>query len=428
MLGLEPGDSLELADPFGLIRSSGVANADAQRALRAQRLAEPAHAHRAHGQRAAAAAASTTSRSPAPTSSRRSSELRGERRARSCRSRPTTTTTCSRASTSTPTLVRADARARHPLRPHAPAASTSTSTPRASPTASSSRSCSAGLRRLRRAQRAGAHGVAGTEGGDEIMKVLLVNGPNGNLLGTREPAIYGAETRARRRRHCVHRGAPQQRAQARTLPPPFLPVGHRRRRDRRAGHHRLQVALQAAAPAESRRQATMSTPCIISVAITGSLPRKKDNPAVPITRRRAGRVDPGGLRGRRDAGAPARAQRRRDADLRARALRARCSTASASTARGSSRRSRPAAAPAPARERGGMLHLRPDMASLASGSVNFPTRVYDNAPDLVDWLAERDEDLRRQARDRGLRPVDDLPGGRDAEAPARSTGRCTSSS
>ena len=37
--------------------------------------------------------------------------------------------------------------------------------------------------------------------------------------------------------------------------------------------------------------------------------------------------------------------------------------------------------------RGGMLHLRPDMASLASGSVNFPTRVYDNAPDLIDWLA-----------------------------------------
>ena len=27
----------------------------------------------------------------------------------------------------------------------------------------------------------------------------------------------------------------------------------------------------------------MSDPCIISVAITGSLPRKKDNPAVPIT-------------------------------------------------------------------------------------------------------------------------------------------------
>jgi uncharacterized protein (DUF849 family) len=27
------------------------------------------------------------------------------------------------------------------------------------------------------------------------------------------------------------------------------------------------------------------------------------------------------------------------------------------------------------------------MASLATGSVNFPTRVYDNSPDLVEWLA-----------------------------------------
>jgi len=27
----------------------------------------------------------------------------------------------------------------------------------------------------------------------------------------------------------------------------------------------------------------MSTPCIITVAITGSLPKKTDNPAVPIT-------------------------------------------------------------------------------------------------------------------------------------------------
>ena len=38
-------------------------------------------------------------------------------------------------------------------------------------------------------------------------------------------------------------------------------------------------------------------------------------------------------------------------------------------------------------ERGGMLPLKPDMASLATGSCNFPTRVYENAPDLVDWLA-----------------------------------------
>src|SRR5205807_6938654 len=38
-------------------------------------------------------------------------------------------------------------------------------------------------------------------------------------------------------------------------------------------------------------------------------------------------------------------------------------------------------------ERGGMLSLKPDMASLATGSVNFPSRVYENAPQLVDWLA-----------------------------------------
>jgi len=37
--------------------------------------------------------------------------------------------------------------------------------------------------------------------------------------------------------------------------------------------------------------------------------------------------------------------------------------------------------------RGGMLPLGPDMASLSVGSNNFPTRVYENPPDLVDWLA-----------------------------------------
>jgi uncharacterized protein (DUF849 family) len=37
--------------------------------------------------------------------------------------------------------------------------------------------------------------------------------------------------------------------------------------------------------------------------------------------------------------------------------------------------------------RGAMLPLRPDMASLSVGSNNFPTRVYENPPDLVDWLA-----------------------------------------
>ena len=80
------------------------------------------------------------------------------------------------------------------------------------------------------------------------------------------------------------------------------------------------------------------------------------------------------------------------------------------------------------KERGGMLPLKPDMASLATGSCNFPTRVYDNSPQLVDWLASEMLDIRRQARDRGLRPVDDLQGGRDGARTARSRARCTCSS
>ncbi|MEX0365105.1 MAG: 3-keto-5-aminohexanoate cleavage protein [Ruegeria sp.] len=38
-------------------------------------------------------------------------------------------------------------------------------------------------------------------------------------------------------------------------------------------------------------------------------------------------------------------------------------------------------------ERGGMLPLKPDMASLSVGSNNFPTRVYENSPDLIAWLS-----------------------------------------
>ncbi|MGL4497011.1 MAG: 3-keto-5-aminohexanoate cleavage protein, partial [Beijerinckiaceae bacterium] len=39
------------------------------------------------------------------------------------------------------------------------------------------------------------------------------------------------------------------------------------------------------------------------------------------------------------------------------------------------------------RERGGMIPLKPDMCSLSTGSCNFPTRVYENSPELVNWLA-----------------------------------------
>ena len=129
-----------------------------------------------------------------------------------------------------------------------------------------------------------------------------------------------------------------------------------------------------------------STPCIISVAITGSLPRKKDNPAVPVTvseqvESTHAAYEAGAtlvhLHVRNDDETPTSAPERFAQVLDG--IRKHCPLIITQVSTGG----RSGAG----RERGGMLHLRPDMASLASGSVNFPTRVYDNSPDLVDWLA-----------------------------------------
>jgi uncharacterized protein (DUF849 family) len=129
-----------------------------------------------------------------------------------------------------------------------------------------------------------------------------------------------------------------------------------------------------------------TTPCIISVAITGSLPRKKDNPAVPVTvseqvESTQAAYEAGAtlvhLHVRNDDETPTSAPERFAQVLDG--IRKHCPLIITQVSTGG----RSGAG----RERGGMLHLRPDMASLASGSVNFPTRVYDNAPDLVDWLA-----------------------------------------
>ncbi len=131
----------------------------------------------------------------------------------------------------------------------------------------------------------------------------------------------------------------------------------------------------------------MSTPCIISVAITGSLPRKKDNPAVPITvaeqvESTQQAFEAGAtlvhLHVRNDDESPTSAPERFAQVLDG--IRKHCPGMITQVSTGG----RSGAG----RERGGMLSLKPDMASLASGSVNFPTRVYDNAPDLVEWLAE----------------------------------------
>ena len=131
----------------------------------------------------------------------------------------------------------------------------------------------------------------------------------------------------------------------------------------------------------------MSNPAIICVAITGSVPQKSDNPAVPITISEQLESTHEAF----EAGATiAHCHVRNDdgsttsspekfAEL-GEGLRKHCpgmiiqySTGGRSGA---------------GLERGGMLPLRPDMASLTVGSNNFPTRVYENPPDLVDWLAE----------------------------------------
>ncbi len=130
----------------------------------------------------------------------------------------------------------------------------------------------------------------------------------------------------------------------------------------------------------------MTRPCIISVAITGSLPRKKDNPAVPISvseqvESTQAAFEAGAtlvhLHVRNDDETPTSAPERFALVLdgirkHAPGMITQVSTGGRSGA---------------GHERGGMLSLRPDMASLATGSVNFPTRVYDNSPELVDWLA-----------------------------------------
>ncbi len=131
----------------------------------------------------------------------------------------------------------------------------------------------------------------------------------------------------------------------------------------------------------------MAKPCIICVAITGSVPTKADNPAVPITveeqvtsTREA--FEAGAalahLHVRNDDGTPS-SDPEKFARLKA-GIEAACPGMIIQFSTGGRSGS--------GRARGGMLPLRPDMASLTVGSNNFPTRVYENPPDLVDWLAE----------------------------------------
>ncbi len=130
----------------------------------------------------------------------------------------------------------------------------------------------------------------------------------------------------------------------------------------------------------------MSNPCIICVAITGSLPTKANNPAVPITvieqiESTQEAFEAGAAivhcHVRDDDGKPT-SDPEQFAKLKE-GLEKYCSGMIIQLSTGG----RSGAGQA----RGGMLPLKPDMASLSVGSNNFPTRVYENPPDLVDWLA-----------------------------------------
>lgn len=130
----------------------------------------------------------------------------------------------------------------------------------------------------------------------------------------------------------------------------------------------------------------MTDPCIITVAITGSVPRKEHNPAVPITISEQVESTQEAF----EAGATIAHVHVRnddqsttsDPDKFARlqeGLRAHCPgmIIQFSTGGRSGKGS----------ERGAMLRHRPDMASLATGTVNFPLSIYENPPALILELA-----------------------------------------
>ncbi|NJM29204.1 MAG: 3-keto-5-aminohexanoate cleavage protein [Rhizobiales bacterium] len=130
----------------------------------------------------------------------------------------------------------------------------------------------------------------------------------------------------------------------------------------------------------------MSNPCIICVAITGSLPTKENNPAVPITIAEQIESTHESFEAgasivhchvRDDEGRPT-SDPQRFARLKE-GIEKFCPGMIVQLSTGG----RSGAGTA----RGGMLPLRPDMASLSVGSNNFPNRVYENPPGLVDWLA-----------------------------------------
>ena len=132
--------------------------------------------------------------------------------------------------------------------------------------------------------------------------------------------------------------------------------------------------------------AQQDNPCMITVAITGSLPRKSHNPAVPISvteqiESTHEAFEAGAVilhaHVRNEDESPSSDPDKFAALLEG--VRRHCPEMIIQFSTGGRSGS--------GEVRGGMLPLRPDMASLSVGSNNFPTIVYQNPPDLVAWLA-----------------------------------------
>ncbi|HUQ52138.1 MAG TPA: 3-keto-5-aminohexanoate cleavage protein [Gammaproteobacteria bacterium] len=130
----------------------------------------------------------------------------------------------------------------------------------------------------------------------------------------------------------------------------------------------------------------MSTPCIITVAITGSVPTKKDSPAVPITvpeqiESAHAAYEAGAalvhVHVRNDDGTTTSDPEKFGRFLAG--IRKHCPDMIVQFSTGG--RS------GMGKERGGMLHLKPEMASLTTGSVNFAKIIYENHPTLINELA-----------------------------------------
>lgn len=131
----------------------------------------------------------------------------------------------------------------------------------------------------------------------------------------------------------------------------------------------------------------MSTPCIITVAITGSVPTKKDNPAVPVSvgeqiESTHASYEAGAalvhVHVRNDDGSTTSDPERFGRFLEG--IRKHCPDMIVQFSTGG--RS------GMGKERGGMLYHRPDMASLTTGSVNFAKIIYENHPTLIHDLAK----------------------------------------